>query len=102
MRRIVIGLAASALGIVALAGTADASSHGGHRPAAHSHSYYRDHGQRFRGGYLYRGRDHHHWTRTVWDPVCRRYQYWDPSLSVWYYWYPADNCYYPVSYTPCP
>jgi len=102
MRRIVIGLAASALGIVALTGTADASPRGGHGRAAHGHASYHGNGHRFSGGYYYRGRDQHHWTRTVWDPVCHRYQYWDPDLNVWYYWAPAYDCYYPITYTPAP
>ena len=101
MRRIMIGLAASALGIVALTGTADASPRGGHRSGGHAHAYSRGHGHRFSGGHFYRGRNHHFWTRTVWDPVCHRYQYWDPYYSAWYYWSAANNCYYPTTYV-CP
>jgi hypothetical protein len=99
MRKIVLSLAA---GVASLALTsAPASAHEPHRgrePAVRS--YYREHGHAFKGGYYYVGRDHHHWTRRVWDPVHCRYNYWDPSVCCYYYWYAPANCYYPVSYCP--
>jgi hypothetical protein len=98
---VLLGLAAGVLGL-ALTGTAQA--HGGYHgpvPYRAERPYYVQYGHRFSGGYCYVGRDHHHWTRRVYDATCRRYQYWDPYLRCYYYWYPADNCYYPVTYVPC-
>jgi hypothetical protein len=102
MRKIFLGLATGVLGLV-LTGPADA--HSGHDRHGHGHghrvgAYYRSHGVRFRGGYYYKGREHHHWARRVWSPECHRYHYWDPSLNCYYYWYAPGNCYYPVSYCP--
>jgi hypothetical protein len=101
MRKLLLSAAA---GIVGLALTGAAEAHpgvGGHaRPPVAARAHYQDHGVRFAGGVYYRGRDHHHWTRCVWDSVHHRYQYWDPSLQVYYYWSPATQCYYPVNYCP--
>jgi hypothetical protein len=81
-----------------------ASAHEPHAIAhGHSHvyagkAYHLDYGVHFRGGYYYRGHDHHHWAYRVWDPVCSRYQYWDPYVRVFYYWDPCRDCYYPVGW----
>jgi hypothetical protein len=95
MRRVLLALAGCALGLGLTAGTA--SAHGYHgRPAA----YYHRHGVAFRGGYCYRGYNHHHWAYRVWDGPHCRWQYYDPYLHCFYYWCAADNCYYPVTYCP--
>ena len=104
MKKLLLGLvAAGGLCLGGLTGTADAA----HRPTGHvvrvvhtTRAYHVTHGVRFSGGYYYRGRDHHHWTRRAWDPVHRRWNYWDPNLNVYYYWYAPGNCYYPVTYCP--
>lgn len=101
MRRVFLFLGVCVLGF-GLAGTASAheGSHYGH---GRGHGgYYRDHGVRFSGGWYYRGRDHHHWSRTVWDARCHRYNYYDPYLHCYYYWSPVANCYYPVTYVAAP
>ena len=101
MRRILIGLTASALSVVGLMGSAGtASAHESRGHAARAHAYYHDHGRRFSGGYYYVGRDHPHWGRCVWDVTCHRYNYWDPYLGIWYYWYAPGGCWYPVTYCP--
>jgi hypothetical protein len=101
MRNVLLSMAAGVVGL-ALAGTANAQPVvvGGHPPAVGVRAYYRDHGVRFSGGYYYVGRDDHHWTRRVWDPVHHRYHYYDPYLRVYYYWDPARQCYYPIDYCP--
>jgi hypothetical protein len=104
MKKILVGLAATLTGL-GLAGNADASpphEHGGarHGHVVHVGAYHEVHGRHFRGGWYYSGRDHHHWTRTVWDSHWHRYHYWDPGLNCWYYWYAPGNCYYPVGYCP--
>jgi hypothetical protein len=99
MRRILLGLAAGVLGIVALAGTAEAREFHGHGRVV-SHSYHRDHGHRFKGGYYYTRGEHPVWGRRVWDAQYRRWQYWDAGLSCWYYWSPTAQCYYPTTYCP--
>ncbi len=98
MRKLLLTLAAGALGLV-LTGTADA--HGGygrhgHAVAAHHHG----HAVRFRGGYYYPGRDHPHWARRVWNARLSRFEYFDPGLNISFYWYAPGNCYYPVTYCP--
>ena len=95
MRRILLGLTAGALGIVGLAGSADAREFHGRHPAN-----YREHGHRFSGGYYYTRHEHPAWGRRVWDAHYRRWQYWDAGLGAWYYWNPAASCYYPISYCP--
>jgi hypothetical protein len=106
MRRILLTVAACALGLTMTTSTAEAHppryghptvyyrTHGAHYPGG----YYRDHGVRFTGGYYYTGRNHHHWSYKVWDDGCHRYQYYDPSLRCYYYWNTARGCYYPVGY----
>jgi len=46
-----------------------------------------------KGGYIYRGQDHHHWGYRVWNTRYNRYQYWDPTLRCYYYWNPYSNWY---------
>jgi hypothetical protein len=102
-----IGAAAAVLGVVGLAATpasADAKEHGHGRGRyhheEHRHAYYREHGVHFSGGWYFRGRDHHHWERRVWNQRCHRWEYWEPDLCVWYFWSPGDCCFYPVTYSP--
>jgi hypothetical protein len=99
MRRVLLGLAACALGL-ALSGSAEA--HGGHRAPAphHGPAYHHGHGVRFGGGYYYPGRNHPHWSYRVWDTRYHRYNYYDPSLRCFYYWYAPGACWYPVTYCP--
>ena len=100
MKKILFGLGAALLAL-ALTGDAKAAGPGGrgHRPgpAVSGRAYYLDHGVRYNGGYMYRGRDHHHWGYRVWNTRFNRYQYWDPSLRCYYYWSPVQ-----VAYLPCP
>ncbi|HEX5268996.1 MAG TPA: hypothetical protein VFW33_00850 [Gemmataceae bacterium] len=100
MRRILFGLAAGVLGVVGLAGGADAREVHGHGHAGHHPAYYREHGHRFSGGYYYSRHEHPVWGRRAWDDHYRRWQYWDPYLQVWYYWSPQGQCYYPITYCP--
>ncbi len=106
MRKVLLTALAGILGLF-LVGTADA--HDGYRDRGRvvvvrtppprvyrGTSYHLDFGVRFNRGYYYVGRDHHHWTRRVWDPVYRRYNYWDPYVRVYYYWDEPRGCYYPV------
>ena len=107
MRRFLLSVAACALGL-GLPGTAEAHGRRHYTERYHSREhrvrfsserhYYREHAIRFGGGYYYRGRDHHHWTRRVWDSRYERYHYYDPGLDCYYYWHPVRCCYYPVSY----
>jgi hypothetical protein len=103
MRKIALTIAAGVLGL-SLAGSADAAP--AHRGPAHAprHAparvYHQSHGVRFSGGYYYRGYNHHHWSRRVWDPVHCRYQYWDPYYNCYYFWYAPANCYYPITFCP--
>jgi len=106
MRRILLTVAACALGLTMTTNTAEA------HPPRHSHPtvyyrdhavrypgvYYRDHGIRFTGGYYYVGRNHHHWAYKVWDARCCCYHYYDPCLKCFYYWDVVRGCYYPVGY----
>src|SRR5215471_16063899 len=100
MRRIILSVAACALGLV-LTGTASASP----SPRGHGHGYvrhgYHGHGVRFSGGYYYTARAHPVWGRRVWDAHYRRYQYFDTYRNCWYYWAAVQQCYYPVGYV-CP
>jgi hypothetical protein len=108
MKKLLFGLAAVALlGLGTMTGTADAAPSHGHRGGYHGGyhggyrgAYYTHYGVRFSGGYYFRGYDHHHWGRRVWDPVHCRWNYWEPNLQVYYYWYAPGSCYYPVSYCP--
>jgi hypothetical protein len=100
MRRILIGLAAGALCVVGLAGSANAREFH-YRGHAHGHpAHFRGHGHRFSGGVYYSRHAHPVWGRRAWDAHYRRWQYWDPNLSVWYYWNPTAGCYYPTTYCP--
>jgi hypothetical protein len=106
MRRVLLGLAACALGL-GLSGTAQAREHGrparGHEVRVVRHEarpYYRDHGHAFRGGYYYAGHQHPHWGYKVWDARYNRYNYWDADLHCFYYWYAPGSCWYPVTYCP--
>jgi hypothetical protein len=87
MRRLLIGLAAGVLGVVCLAGTADAH---GFRGRGHVH---------YRSGCYSRAR-HPRWGQCVWNARFCRWQYLDAGCGTWYYWAPQAQCYYPV--TPCP
>ncbi|HYT92653.1 MAG TPA: hypothetical protein VEL76_28310 [Gemmataceae bacterium] len=102
MRKIYLSIAAVVLGLGLTGAAANAAAP--HRPGTvvvrGGPGYYRDHSVRFNGGYYYRGRDHHHWARRVWDPAHRRYQYWDSGLNTYFYWYAPGNCYYPTTYCP--
>jgi hypothetical protein len=96
-------VAAALLGLATLTGTADAA----HPPRGHvnhvvhgGRAYYHNHGNRFSGGYYYRGFNHNHWSRRVWDSRYRRWHYWDPYYNSYYYWYAPGNCYYPITYAP--
>ena len=94
-------LAASAL-FLGLTLTAPANAHeSGHHGGGHggvSKPYYHDHGVHFSGGYYYRGIDHHHWKRRVWDTHYCRWQYYDTDCGCYYYWDAARDCYYPIGY----
>jgi hypothetical protein len=57
-------------------------------------------GVKFANGFLYKGKNHHHWGPIRWDLRYGCYCYWDPCVLVWYYWCEQDDCYYPVSYCP--
>ena len=59
MRRILFGLAAGGLGVVGLAGNADAREHGGYRHEGRERVEFRGH--RFRGGYYYGRHEHPRW-----------------------------------------
>ncbi|MCI0461355.1 MAG: hypothetical protein L0Z62_30775 [Gemmataceae bacterium] len=110
MRKVLLTALAGILGLF-LVGTAEAhdgyrgGNRGGYRQNYHRDSgrrvyrgtsYHLDFGVRFNRGYYYAGRDHHHWTRRVWDAGHRRYHYWDPYVRVYYYWDGPRGCYYPV------
>jgi hypothetical protein len=97
MRRVLLFLAVGVL-CLGLTGAASASPARHHAPA--HRGYYHNHASHFSGGWYYRGRDHHHWSRTVWDARYHRYNYYDPGLQSYFYWSPAANCYYPVTYCP--
>jgi hypothetical protein len=99
MRKLFLTVAAGVLGL-ALTGTAEARPGHEHFRPTRERAYHGEHGVRFKGGYYYAGREHHHWTRTVWDAPHHRYIYWDPYVQCYYYWYQPGNCYYPVSYCP--
>jgi hypothetical protein len=105
MKRILFGVAVALAGLT-LTSNVEASGHPGHPVISHARRpvvvrpYFEGHARHFSGGYYYAGREHHHWTRTVWDSHYHRYQYWDPGLNCWFYWYAPGNCYYPVSYCP--
>src|SRR5262245_61147340 len=62
------------------------------RIAGHRHGvargYHLRHGVRYRGGYYYRGINHRHWSKRLWNPTYRRYHYWDPYVRCWYYYDP--------------
>ncbi len=94
MRRILLTVAACALGLTMTTSTAEA------HPPRHApvRIYYHDHGVRFNGGYYYVGRNHHHWSYKVWDAGCHRDNYYDPYLKCFYYWDVARGCYYPIGY----
>jgi hypothetical protein len=100
MKRFILSVAAVAMSL-ALVGAADAAPKGSSRGGtmhSGSRSYHEEHGTKFKGGYFYKGRDHHHWTYRYWWGRYGCYTYYCPSTSCWYYWYPQDNCYYPCSY----
>ena len=108
MRQLLFGLVAGALGLT-LAGSASAHDRDddpypyrprGPRPPADVRNYHRDHGVRYRDGYYYRGRQHDHWARRVWDARHRRYHYWDAGLRCYYHWCPDRRGYYPVDPRP--
>ena len=63
-------------------------------------NYHLSHGVRFAHGYLYRGRDHFHWTARRFDPRYGCDCYFDPCVGCWYYFCVPDNCFYPVNYCP--
>ena len=63
-------------------------------------NYHLTRGTRFDHGFLYRGRDHFHWTVQRFDPRYGCTCYFDPGLSIWFYFCEIDVCYYPVSYCP--
>jgi hypothetical protein len=113
MRKIVLSIAAGIMCLGLTSAAADARDvHHGRPVAVRGHvvapnhvvhtgpAYFHDHAVRFSGGYYYRGFDHNHWARRVWDPVHRRYQFWDSGLNTYFYWYAPGNCYYPVTYCP--
>ena len=96
MRRFILSVAAVAV-VLALAATAEAGQKGG-APKGGSRSYHEEHGTKFKDGYFYKGKDHHHWTYRYWWGKYGCYTYYCPSTSCWYYWYQPGNCYYPCSY----
>jgi hypothetical protein len=103
MRRFLLSVAAVVVSL-ALVATAEAgpkgngSGSGVRSQPSHSRPYHEEHGTKFKGGYFYKGKDHHHWTYRYWWGKYGCYTYYCPSTSCWYYWYPQDNCYYPCSY----
>jgi hypothetical protein len=99
MKKILFAASALVLGLT-LTGSANAADHH-HGGPGRGHvvaPYFHEHGVRFGGGYYYRGRDHHHWERCVWDAHYCRYQYYDPYLCCWYYWDAGRDCYYPCGW----
>jgi hypothetical protein len=100
MRRVLLGVAAAVIGL-ALVGSAEAGPKSG-PSSSHSfssyHNYHMTYGTKFKGGYFYKGSDHHHWTYRYWWGKYGCYTYYCPSTCCWYYWYGRDNCYYPCSY----
>jgi hypothetical protein len=103
MRRLFLGLGALALTLTTGAASVNAADYRGRVEIRHevAHRYYETHGVRFAGGYYYRGFEHHHWARQVWDARLNRWHYYDADLGCYFYWSPAQNCYYPVTYV-CP
>src|SRR5690242_5226094 len=100
MKRVILGVAAVAMSL-ALVGAVEAAPKGGqHGSMGHRNSrpYHETHGTKFKGGYFYKGREHHHWTYRYWYGKYGCYTYYCPSTSCWYYYYPREDCYYPVSY----
>ena len=96
MKKILLPACALLLGF-AFVGSATAADH--HHGSAHVQvhgSAHVDHGVRFSGGYYYRGQDHNHWERRVWDAHYGRYQYYDSYYHCYYYWDAPSGCYYPV------
>jgi hypothetical protein len=69
-----------------------------HTSNYHTNSYHTKYGTSFKGGYFYKGKDHHQWTYRCWWGKYGCYTYYCPYTCCWYYWYPQDCCYYPCSY----
>jgi hypothetical protein len=63
-------------------------------------NYHQTYGTKFAYGYLYRGRNHAHWSYQRWDARYGCTCYYDPCCTCWYYWCEPASCYYPVSYCP--
>jgi hypothetical protein len=98
MRRFLLSAAALVIGL-ALVGSAEAAPKSGSEGNSHgSRSYRMTQGTKFKGGYFYKGKDHHHWTYRYWWHKYGCYTYYCPGRCCWYYWYQPDNCYYPCSY----
>ena len=76
--------------------TTGGSSHG--FKANHYPSQY---GKKFSHGYYYPGKNHRHWSYTRWSS---RYAhgYWCPYTRLLVLLVPVADCYYPMSYIPCP
>ena len=102
MRRMLLGLGALALTLTVASGAQAAERrHEVVRHEEHRGGYHEEHAVRFSGGYYYRGFDHHHWERQVWNARLNRWEYFDAGLNCYFYWCPQFNCYYPVTYV-CP
>src|SRR4051794_7094896 len=109
MRRLLLGVAGCALGLV-MTGAAGAHDYpgprpgpyGGHRPRPYPSrgtAYYADYGVRFGGGYYYPRGHHPRWEGRYWDTRYGRYEYWDPYRRCYYYWHPVRCVFVPVG---CP
>ena len=93
--RSILNVAAAMAFVFAQASVVEAHQ-GGHGHGGHG--YHNSHGHRFSGGYYYSGRNHSHWSRTVYDAPSGQSLYLDPGLDVYYYWHEHDGRYYPKGY----
>ena len=55
---------------------------------------------KFSQGYMYKGKNHFHWTSQRWDARYGCVCFYDPYILAWFYWCEPDLCYYPVAYCP--
>jgi hypothetical protein len=109
MGRTTLSLVAAAVLTFLMANPADAKGHGGHGHHGghhghhgHGHAYFSSYGHRYAGGYYYVGRDHYHWSQTIWYAPGNCYLYLDPGLNMYYSWDAAAQRYYPSPYQPRP
>jgi hypothetical protein len=103
-------VAATFLAVSTAAANPHADKQGGNKPQDHKKddsrmehrdhdkNYAEKHGEKFKDGYLYRGKEHYHWTDRYYWKKYDCYCYWCPYTRCWYYWSEKADCYYPVSY----